>query len=150
MYSTYIDDKTYILTCPDKTKMDLLRNTLYHHRSTTNKWLNRGIALKLGDRRNTIDITENDTTDGMTVELDLDITFMNINKSHDVMYLNQLYELANIHLFLIYDYDYLPKNKLLSVHGIMIEKPDDEQHFDHYEYLNCIMDLDYDDEEKKK
>lgn len=148
LYSTYIDDKTYILTCPEKTKIDLLRNTLYHHRSKTNKWLNKGITLKLGDTTNTIDITENDTTYGMNdaVELEFDVTFMNINNKDDVMYLNQLYELANIHLFLIYDYDYLPKNKLLSVHGIMIEKPHDEQLFENYKYLNSIMELDFDDD----
>jgi hypothetical protein len=121
---------------------------LYHHRSKTNKWLNKGITLKLGDTTNTIDITENDTTYGMNdaVELEFDVTFMNINNKDDVMYLNQLYELANIHLFLIYDYDYLPKNKLLSVHGIMIEKPHDEQLFENYKYLNSIMELDFDDD----
>lgn len=146
MFSTYIDNKTYVITCPDKTRIDLLRNTLYHHKNKTNKWLNKGVALKLGDRHNTLDLIENDKNESVDDDIILEITFMSINNSQDVLYLNQLYELTNVQLFLMYDYDYLPNTALLSIQGILIEKPNNEQLFQYDEYLNATMGLDIDED----
>lgn len=142
MYSTYIDNRTYVITSPDKTKIDLLKNTLYHHKTRTNKWLNKGVSLKLGDRNNTLDIMENNAKTVTEEDILLEVTYVSINESNDVMFLNKLYELANVQLFLMYDYEYLPNSSLLSIHGILIEKPNEEKLFEYHDFLNATMNLD--------
>jgi hypothetical protein len=142
MYSTYIDNRTYVITSPDKTKIDLLKNTLYHHKTRTNKWLNKGVSLKLGDRNNTLDIMENNAKTVTEEDILLEVTYVSINESNDVMFLNKLYELANVQLFLMYDYEYLPNSSLLSIHGILIEKPNEEKLFEYHDFLNTTMNLD--------
>ena len=141
MFSTYINDSTLLITCPDRTKVELLNLTLTNHKERTNKWLNKGIKYTIqATNKDILDITENDVTDESIKEFEL--TYVSINDSQDINFLNQLYELSNTQLFMMYDYDYDPSIPLLSIQGIQIIKPTSERVFEAHEYLNAVMEID--------
>ena len=141
MFSTYINDSTLLITCPDRTKVELLNLTLTNHKERTNKWLNKGIKYTIQEtNKDILDITENNVIDADNKKFEL--TYININDSQDINFLNQLYELSNTQLFMMYDYDYDPSIPLLSIHGIQIVKPTSERVFEAHEYLNAVMEID--------
>lgn len=141
MFSTYINDSTLLITCPDRTKVELLNVTLTNHKDRTNKWLNKGIKYTIqAKNKDILDITENDVMDENKKEFEL--TYININDSQDINFLNQLYELSNTQLFMMYDYEYDPSIPLLSIHGIQIIKPTSERVFEAHEYLNAVIEID--------
>ena len=143
MFSTYINDSTLLITCPDRTKVELLNLTLTSHKDKTNKWLNKGIKYTIqATNKDILDITENDVVDENKKQFEL--TYININDSQDINFLNQLYELSNTQLFMMYDYEYDPSIPLLSIHGIQIIKPTSEKVFETYEYLNAVMEIEND------
>lgn len=143
MFSTYINDSTLLITCPDRTKVELLNLTLTSHKEKTNKWLNKGIKYTIqATNKDILDITENDVVDENKKQFEL--TYININDSQDINFLNQLYELSNTQLFMMYDYEYDPSIPLLSIHGIQIIKPTSEKVFETYEYLNAVMEIEND------
>ena len=140
MFSTYINDSTLLITCQDRTKVDSLNLTLTNHKAKTNKWLNKGIKYTIkAKNKDILDITENDIMDEN--KKDFELTYININDSHDINFLNHLYELSNTKLFMMYDYEYDPSIPLLSIHGIQILKPTSERVFDVHEYLNVVMEI---------
>ena len=141
MFSTYINDSTLLVTCPDRTKVELLNMTLTNHKERTNKWLNKGIKYTIqAKNKDILDITENDVIDENIKEFEL--TYVSINDSQDINFLNRLYELSNTQLFMMYDYDYDPSIPLLSIQGIQIIKPTSERVFEAHEYLNAVIEID--------
>lgn len=143
MFSTYINDSTLLITCPDRTKVELLNLTLTSHKEKTNKWLNKGIKYTVqATNKDILDITENDVIDKNKKQFEL--TYISINDSQDINFLNQLYELSNTQLFMMYDYEYDPSIPLLSIHGIQIIKPTSEKVFETHEYLNAVMEIEND------
>ena len=144
MFSTYINDSTLLITCPDRTKLELLNLTLTSHKEKTNKWLNKGIKYTVqATNKDILDITENDVIDKNKKQFEL--TYMSINDSQDINFLNQLYELSNTQLFMMYDYEYVPSVPLLSIHGIQIIKPTSEKVFETYDFLNAVMEIENED-----
>lgn len=140
MFSTYINDNTLLITCPDRTKVDLLNFTLTRHKERTNKWLNRGLKYTIqGVNRDILDLTENHVEHDELKEFQL--TYISINDAQDVNFINQLYELYNTKLFMMYDYEYDANIPLLSLQGILIRKPEMESMFSLDEYLNAVMEI---------
>lgn len=140
MFSTYINDKTLLITCPDKAKVELLNRTLKKHKENTNKWLNKGIKYtKQLQNKDILDITENEVVDENIQQFEL--TYISINDHQDINFLNHLYELSNTQLFMMYDYEYNSTIPMLSIHGIPIIKPNSEKVFETYEYLNAVMEI---------
>ncbi len=141
MFSTYINNSTLLITCPDRTKVELLNRTLTSHKEKTNRWLNRGIKYTMqAKNKDILDITEHDVID--ECEDGFELTYIDINDYQDILFLNQLYELNNTQLFMMYDYEYDPFVPLLSIHGIQITKPTSERVFEAHEYLNAVIEID--------
>lgn len=144
MFSTYINDHTLLIVTPDRTNIELFKNTLIHHKAKTNKWLNKGYKFTSKDpRKVTLELIENSGYD--TKLDDLQVTYNDLSNTQDTLFINRLYELANIKMFMMYEYEYMPSIPLLSIEGVLIDTPPSENLFEAYNYLDASFTLERDD-----
>ena len=144
MFSTYINDNTLLIVTPDSRSIESFKNTLIHHKVKTNKWLNKGYKFTSKDpRKFTLELIENSGND---TKIDsLQVTYNDVTKTQDTLFMSRLYELANIQMFMMYEYEYMPNIPLLSIEGVLIDKPLCESVFETSDYLDASFTLEPDD-----
>jgi len=144
LFSAYYQNKSIVVVSPDKQKMEHFHNTIKQHKYLYNKWLNNAINLSKGENdRELFDLTETNTS------IDIDKykfvpAYLDINDDTDVRFIHQLYDLANIELFMMYEFEYIEDIPLLSIQGVRIQKPDIENIFKEHDFLDAIFELDID------
>ena len=75
----------------------------------------------------------------------LQVTYNDVTKTQDTLFMSRLYELANIQMFMMYEYEYMPNIPLLSIEGVLIDKPLCESVFETSDYLDASFTLEPDD-----
>jgi len=146
-FTTYLQEKTLLISTPDKSTIGLLRDTLLHHHDVTRSWINRGVFYRTGgggppavvDRRNksgdTLHLTDHTNFDKKTRALDflmntpvdeplLSVEAFALTSPRDMDRVRDMYYFANTSLFVMDDYEYTPNNSHLSVQGLLIELPE--------------------------
>lgn len=151
-FTTYLRNKTLLIATPDKAAIGLLRDTLLHHQDVTRSWINRGVFYRAGGSRksDTLHLTDHTNFDKKARALDfllntpseeplLDIEAFGLSSPRDMDRVRQMYYLANTSLFIMDDYEYTPRNSHLSVQGLLIELPEDQQEqSDHEQQIDFL------------
>lgn len=142
LFSTYINDKTLVITTPNKDKLEGFYKTVINYKNKNKRWMNNAIHYsKLEGTKDVLDMTERISKEEKAEEYAFVPTYIDVNDKNDVRFIHQLYELANIEFFLMYDYDFIEEIPLLSIHGVKIEKPNTDMLFDSTDYLNGMLSL---------
>lgn len=140
IFSTYYNDKTFVIVTPDVERINTLHKVLHTHKKKYNKWLNNTINyIHIEEDRDVLDLSESNTV--QTLNTNLVKTHLDVNNDKDIRFIHQLYELSNIELFLMYDFEYIEQIPLLSLHGIQIKKPNMNELFEKEDFLNRCFDL---------
>lgn len=146
MFSTFIENKTFVITCPDENKLSKLKSLLLNHKSKTNKWLNKGLYyIKNKNDKEVIYIIPNESNMLDSPAFNLQITYLNLEDEHDAEVVNQLYNLSKLNIFMMFDYEYDSEIPLLNIQGMIfekLEKPENDYEYSITEYLNSLMKLD--------
>lgn len=145
-FSAYYNNKSIVISSPDEQKLDMFHHTIKKHKAKYNKWLNNGINISYGPEKNKeiFDLTETNTKTNID-KYTFVPTYIDINNETDVKFVHQMYELANVELFMMYEFSYIETIPLLSLQGVRIEKPEIVDHvFDEHTFLNAIFELDTD------
>lgn len=143
MFSTSIENKTFVITCPDENKLSKLKSLLLNHKSKTNKWLNKGLYyIKNKNDKEVIYIIPNESNMLDSPAFNLQITYLNLEDEHDAEVVNQLYNLSKLNIFMMFDYEYDSEIPLLNIQGMIFEKPENDYEYSITEYLNSLMKLD--------
>lgn len=151
IFSAYIDNKTVVFACNDFNKTQHLKNSITNVRLTRGKWLNKAtsysvVKLSSGVESNTIELCESSRTFSSTFNT-LSIAELNLHESMDLKFIDMIYQLNNIEIFITTDFEIKWRNILndivpiLSIQGVMLPKPATET-FDVIEYLNALHPLD--------
>lgn len=154
-FTTYLRNKTLLISTPDKSAIGLLRDTLLHHHEVTRSWINRGVFYRRNES-NTGDIlhlTDHTNFDKKTRALDfllntptdeplLSVESLALTSPRDTDRLRQMYYLANTSLFVMDEYEYTPLNSHLSIQGLLIELPGAADH-EHEETTRYEQSVDF-------
>jgi hypothetical protein len=148
MFATFVDNKSVIITSPDRNKLHTLNLNLLHHKKAHNKWMNKG--FKYIPNNHGSDLVELIEDNNITIEdfssILMEICYLDMDDPNDSRQIEQMYELSKLHIFMMHDYQYIPEIPLLTIHGVMIEKETDDELFDLASYLNAIVDLNIDED----
>jgi hypothetical protein len=73
----------------------------------------------------------------------LEVTYFETENQTDLLFLYQLTELMNTHLYVVNEYEYKPEIPLLSLVGFFVEYNPEQKAFeiDHADYLNAILQI---------
>lgn len=155
-YTTYIKDRSRLIASPNKTDIELLRDTVLHHHDTTRAWINRGVFYrKSPDQRKTHDtmhVTDHANLEKKTRALDfllntptheplLDVVALSLGNARDMEEVRRMFCFANTSLFILDDYEYTQRTSHLALKGFTIELPEDHEWPDTIEFLNSLLSL---------
>jgi hypothetical protein len=129
-YTIYLRGRSWLITSPDRTTMDLLRTTLHHHRHRhRGAWLGHGVFYRehpTEHNKDSLYITDHNpyhrpfSTDDNLV---LDLKGFNLDSPLDIDQFRKMYQFSNTSLFVMYDYDYTTSNSHLRLEGLPISIP---------------------------
>ena len=146
LFSTYAKDKSFIITSFNKSNIENLQYILNQRYSSNKTWMKNiqsihmysenHIEIKIGDN---IFCNLQDNKDKL-----LDITYFQLNNQTDLLFIYQLSNMMNTHVFVINEFEYNNDIPLLSLNGFFIEyHPQDIRlEIDYTEYLNAIFNID--------
>lgn len=129
-YTIYLRGRSWLVTSPEKSTMDLLRTTLLHHRQHHNGgWLGHGVFYRehpTEHNKDTMHITDtNNHNKQFCDDLELDIKAFHLDHPSDVDEFRKLYQFANTSLFVMNEYEYTPCESHLRLEGLAISLPAD-------------------------
>ena len=105
--------------------------------------MNTGLYyIKKTNDKQVIYIIQNESKTLDTSAFNLEITYLNLEDKNDSEFINQLYALSNLNIFMMFDYEYEPNIPLLNIQGIIIGKQENDYEYSITEYLNSIVKLD--------
>ena len=145
LFSTYAKDKSFLLTSFNKSNIEKLQYIFNQRYSSNKTWIKNiqsihmysesHIEIKLSDN---IFCNLNDNKNKL-----LDITYFQLNNQTDLMFIYQLTNLMNTHVFVINEYEYNHDIPLLSLNGFFMEynPRDTKLEINLTEYLNAIFDI---------
>lgn len=149
IFSTYIDNKTIVFACNSYDTVQRLRNSVTHIRMSRGRWLNNAKEYKSRKDNATIQLTEASRSFSSSFN-SLSIAELNLHESLDLKFIDMIYQLNNIEIFITHDFDIKWEKTsdtivpLLSIQGVLLSKPCTEM-FDVIEYLNALHPLDCND-----
>ena len=150
MLATFIDNKALVITSSDRDKLHGFSTVLLEHKTKHNKWMNKGYKYLQNHKGMGTDIVELVEDNNLKVEefkdIFMEICHLNMEDIEDSKFMNRLYELSRLHVFMMYDYQYIPEIPLLTIHGVMIEKERNEEIVDIADYLDTVVNLNMDDD----
>lgn len=130
-YTVYLQNRSWLITSNDKSSMDLLRNTLVHHKQKHGGvWLSRGVFYRKHPHehnKDSLHITDSFIhPDRMhqTHENVLDLVALDLDRPTDVEYIRCMYQFANTSLFMLNDYEYNAHDSHLRIEGLAIALPE--------------------------
>jgi hypothetical protein len=147
MFATYVNDKTIVITSPDKDKLFGLNTTLLKHKKERSKWLNKCFKyVQKGGKMDIVELSEGNIVEDFN-DIFMEINYLNLEDPIDSTYMNQMYNLSKVHIFMMYDYHYIPEIPLLTIQGVLIEQEYQATPFDMVEYLETLLDLNFEGDE---
>lgn len=138
-YTTYLDHRTLLIASPDKEPMQLLQTSLTHHRDKNRTWLNRGVFCReKKDNQHVLHLTDHNNYNKKFRAFDFalhlspqgppfDLVELSLDNPRHMDEIRRMYHFANTNLFIMDDYEYNPKDAYLSIQGIRITLPEQEQ-----------------------
>ena len=126
-YTTYLDHRTLLIASPKKELMDLLQTTLTHHRDKNRTWLNRGVFCRETKQDNKHVLYLTDHHNSHQQGLPFDLVELSLDNPQHMDEIRRMYHFANTNLFIMDEYEYNPKDAYLSIQGIRITLPEQEQ-----------------------
>lgn len=137
-YTTYLDHRTLLIASPNKESMDLLQATLTHHRDMNRTWLNRGVFCREKDNKYVLSLTDHSNYDKKFRAFDFalhlspqgppfDLVELSLDNPRHMDEIRRMYHFANTNLFIMDDYEYNSKDAYLSIQGIRITLPEQEE-----------------------
>ncbi|QOI90300.1 hypothetical protein QKU58_gp031 [Pyramimonas orientalis virus] len=145
MFATYINDKCIVITSPDRSKLHGLNIALLQHKTQNNKWMNKGYKyISKGKGLDIMELAENNHYQVDTFDQSfMDVSYLDMDDPIDTKFMNQIYELSKLQIFMMYDYEYIPSIPLLTLQGVLIQ-PDngeDDEMFEIAEFFEALIDL---------
>lgn len=144
LFSTYAKDKSYIITSPNQDTINVLRQIFNSKFIESRTWMNNIKNVNMY-AENHIDIKMTnhnycDINDSEYKSL-LEVTYFQTENQTDILFIYQLSNLMNTHVFMVDSFEYNDTIPLLSLQGFFIEyKPDNEDliEIDFMTYLNSM------------
>lgn len=126
-YTIYLRGRSWLVTSPEKSTMDLLHTTLLHHRQNHNGgWLGHGVFYRehpTEHNKDTMHITDTNHYKRFSDDIQLDLETFNLDNPTDVNTFRKLYQFANTSLFMMNAYEYTPCVSHLCIEGLAISLP---------------------------
>ena len=142
-YTTYLDHRTLLIASPNKESMQLLQTTLTHHQDKNHTWLNRGVFYRVKDNKHVLHLTDHNNFALSPQGPPFDLVELSLDNPQHMDEIRRMYHFANMNLFIMDDYEYILKDAYLSIQGIRITLPEQEQNSstptDFFEFLNELI-----------
>lgn len=138
-YSIYTN-KAIIVASPDKTKMQNFSNVLKRNKQIRKKWINKcTLQYQRLDDKMYFELEENtlSTTDDNNIKL----SYIDMDDLNSARFFNFAYQMSNIELFIMFDYIFDIRDICLTLQGVIIDKPENDDVFDMYSYLDALYQM---------
>lgn len=147
-FSTYTD-KGVIISTPDQTKINTLKNIINSYHKDNNKWVNKCTRFYDLDSSKIMKLSENkrERTEDSDVYFPIEVSKIDVSDTKNLYGINRMHQLCNCDLFIMYNFQYTPRSKdsILTLQGIHVTElqdyPIDENDF--VEYFNILYNKDF-------
>lgn len=137
-YSIYTSN-AIIVTSPDKQKMQKLANVLKRNKQIRNKWINKCmLQYQKVDEKMYFELRENNIC---VADNNIELSYIEIDDLNSAKMFNYAYQMSNIELFLMFDYIFDIRETCLTLQGVLISKPGNDDTYDMSKYLEAIYKL---------
>lgn len=143
LFSSYAKDKSFLITSFNKSNIESLQEIINQRHDVTKTWMKNIKSIHMYSEKN-IEINLIDNTfcnlDDDTSK-SLDVTYFQLQRQIDLLFIYQLTNMMNTHVFVVNELDYDDSIPLLSLNGFFIEyHPNDTNlTIDYVEYLNSLL-----------
>lgn len=144
LFSTYANDKSYIITSPSQDTIHVLQNVFNSKFIESRTWMNNIKNINIhADNHIEIQMTNHNYCDIKDSEYKklLEVTYFQTANQTDLLFIYQLSNLMNTHVFVVDNFEYNDMIPLLSLQGFFIEyRPENEDmiEIDFLTYLNSM------------
>jgi hypothetical protein len=147
-FSTYTD-KGVIISTPDQTKINTLKNIINSYHRENNKWVNKCTRFYDLDSSKIMKLSENKKgrMEDSDIYFPIEVSKIDVSDSKNLYGINRMHQLCNCDLFIMYNFEYTPRNteSILTLQGIHVTElqdyPIDENDF--VEYFNILYNNDF-------
>lgn len=145
LFSTYAKDKSFVITSYNKSNIENLQYILNERYNITKTWMKKIDSIRLYTENHIeIKLTDNNFCDlNDNQNKLLDVTYFQLNNQTDLLFIYQLSNMMNTHVFVINEFEYNNDIPLLSLNGFFIEyNPSDiKLEINYTEYLNALFNI---------
>lgn len=142
LFAVYAENKSYIVTSYNKHSIGQLQHIINKKFVESRTWMNKISKIETGSDTNVLlDITDSNYCDLKDKCYDdlLQVTYFETRNKMDQLFIYQLANLLNAHLFVVEQIEYRPEIPLLSLQGCFVQYvPEEDIETDCTTYLDSL------------